>query len=250
MGAEYEMGMHRDEDRRPLRWIVLDAVGTLIEPSPDVATVYHKIGAKYGSRLSRDEVKQRFRRAFKDAHRADGLPDATAFSTSESEEAHFWRAIVADVFEDVADSEACFRDLFEHFAQPSAWVCFDDVGSTLQRLAERGFRLAIASNFDRRLHPVCDGLAELSGIECRVVSSEVGYCKPASGFFEAVLRLTQARPEDVLMVGDDEANDVIGARQFGVQALHLRRDAAPLIEQPLLERTWIVSLQELEALTP
>lgn len=233
------------------RWIVLDAVGTLIEPAPDVATVYHMVGARYGSCLSGDEVRQRFRRAFKDAHRSDGLPDAAAFSTSESEEERFWRGIVAAVFEDVADNEACFRDLFDHFAQPSAWRCFDDVATTLQRLTERGFRLAIASNFDRRLHPLCDGLAALGGIECRVVSSEVGYRKPASGFFEAVLRLTQARPDDVLMVGDDEANDVIGARQFGLRALHLRRDAeTALIDQPLLERTWISSLQELEALTP
>ena len=184
-------------------------------------------------------------------HRSDGLPHVAAFSTNESEEEHFWRGIVAAVFEDVADSEACFRDLFEHFAQPSAWVCFDDVAATLRLLSERGFRLAIASNFDRRLHSVCDGLTALSGIECRVISSEVGYRKPASGFFEAVLRLTQARPEHVLMVGDDEANDVIGARQFGLRALHLRRDAeADWIEQPLFERPWIVSLRELEALTP
>ena len=234
-----------------LRWIVLDAVGTLIEPTPDVATAYHNVGAKYGSQLSREEVQQRFGRAFKAAHRSDGLTDAAAFSTSESEEERFWRAIVAAVFEDVTDIEACFRDLFEHFAQPTAWVCFDDVAATLRLLSERGLRLAIASNFDRRLHSVCDGLAALSGIECRVVSSEVGYRKPASGFFEAVLRLTQARPEEVLMVGDDEANDVIGARQFGLRALHLRRDAdAALIELPLFERPWIGSLQELEALTP
>ena len=233
------------------RWIVLDAVGTLIEPTPDVATAYHNVGAKYGSQLSRDEVQQRFRRAFKAAHRSDGLPEAAAFSTSESEEERFWRAIVSAVFEDVTDIEACFRDLFEHFAQPTSWVCFEDVATTLRLLAARGFQLAIASNFDRRLHLLCDGLAALSGIECRVVSSEVGYRKPASGFFEAVLRLTQARPEDVLMVGDDEANDVIGARQFGLRALHLRRDAETAqLDRPLLERTWISSLQELEALTP
>lgn len=209
-----------------IRWIAFDAVGTLIEPHPSVAVAYHAIGERYGSRLGVEEVRLRFRAAFSRSEEEDAAAmngEAATYATSEARERRRWERIVAEVFDDVAELEPCFRDLWNHFADPASWRCFDDVAPSLARLAREGVQFAIGSNFDSRLHAVCDGLSELAGMGTRVVSSEVGYRKPGAGFFQALESRLGCAPGDVLVVGDDWENDVCGAMEAGMQAVFLDR---------------------------
>lgn len=203
------------------RWIIFDAVGTLIFADPPVHLVYHRIGSAHGSRLSAGEVRTRFRSAF--SSRTGATADGAPRKTSESEERRFWRAVVADVFPDVSDVTACFGELFEHFASATAWQCFADVAETVPIFQSRGFRLAIASNFDGRLHRVCRGLEELTAFEKVIVSSEVGYAKPARQFFDSLLEQCGCSRDSVVFVGDDAVADIAGARQSGLEAVHLDR---------------------------
>jgi putative hydrolase of the HAD superfamily len=91
-------------------------------------------------------------------------------------------------------------------------------------LARRGYLLGIASNFDGRLRTICRGHSPLD--ECRhiFVSSEVGFPKPELPFYRAVEERLGLLPEQILLVGDDEAADVTGPIAVGWQALWLRRD--------------------------
>jgi putative hydrolase of the HAD superfamily len=212
-----------------IRWIVFDAVGTLIEPHPSVAAAYHAIGSRYGSRLNQDEVRRRFRAAFsrsevEDAAAINGEGDL--YATSEARERQRWERIVAEVFDDVAELGRCFQDLWDHFADPASWRCFEDVAPALARLADQGAQFAIASNFDSRLHAVCDGLPDVAGIRTRVVSSEVGYRKPGAGFFSALLSRLGCGPGELLVVGDDWENDIRGSLDAGMRAVYLDRRGA------------------------
>ncbi|MFP6762523.1 MAG: HAD-IA family hydrolase [Planctomycetaceae bacterium] len=212
----------------PVRWVVCDAVGTLIYAVPDVATTYHQIGRRHGSVLSRSEISTRFSAAFQEAETRDSTawrgsdgnrPDTGGtLLTCESLEKRRWRRIVDSVLPDVDSPDACFDELFEHFGKPSSWACFEDVHPTLTGLQRRGIRLAIASNFDSRLHTVCDGLEPLRTIEHCVVSSEVGFRKPSRSFYDAVLCRIGSAACEVLMVGDDLQNDVCGAQSAGIRA--------------------------------
>lgn len=212
-----------------IRWVVFDAVGTLIYPTPDVATAYHRVGSVHGSRLSRDQVRDRFRTAFRQTETSD-RSGAAGMTTCEADEVARWKQVVADVFDDLSADAAdeCFRELFDHFARPSAWACFDDVAPTIAALRDRGLRIVIASNFDRRLHPVCDGLPPLDEIAVRVVSSEVGFNKPSPGFYEAALRLIDTSADEVIVVGDDAVNDVQGAEQAGIRGVLIDRGGTRL----------------------
>ncbi|REJ72620.1 MAG: HAD-IIIA family hydrolase [Planctomycetota bacterium] len=203
------------------RWIVFDAVGTLIFADPPVHLAYHRIGRAHGSRLSPAEVQARFQAAF--AHRVARSADNGPLTTSEAEERRFWQSLVGEVLPDAVDRDACFDELFRHFASPGSWQCFADVEETAAILREQDCRLAIASNFDGRLRGVCAALEELAAFEEVVVSSEVGYAKPAPQFFEAVLARCHCAPEQVVFVGDDAVNDVHGAQQAGLEAVHLDR---------------------------
>ena len=224
--------------------VAFDAVGTLIYPDPPVAEVYARIGRKYGSELSETEVGDRFREAFHKMY-------SGRTATDEGLERWKWRMIVNLVFRfhEAEKTENCFEELFEHFGQASSWRCYPDVEATLSELESRSLQLVLASNFDRRAHSICEGLAELAPLKTRVVSSEVGVHKPARGFYRALLEQTGLVPERVLMVGDDWNNDVIGAMESGLKVVYLDRSLAPSNQRIQIAKT-IHSLTELLELLP
>jgi putative hydrolase of the HAD superfamily len=215
---------HVPQKGAKLRWIAFDAVGTLIEPVPSAADAYYEVARRHGSRLSRDEISRRFQRTFRETERGKhASPGESRLATSESIEKERWRAIVSAVIDDVSNVDLCFDELFDHFARPESWKCFSDVKTTLDRLRRMGLNVAIASNFDGRLHGVCDGLDVLRDFACRVISAEVGFRKPSPRFFEALLSVAGCRPEELLMVGDDDENDCAGARRVGIDAVLVDR---------------------------
>src|SRR5438132_12667033 len=104
-----------------IRWIMFDAVGTLIYPDPPVARVYHRVARRFGSRLSEDEIGERFRQVLA-AEQAWGMP------TSEANERERWRRIVGAVIDDVpASGDVVFQRLWWRFSQPKSWRLFRDV---------------------------------------------------------------------------------------------------------------------------
>ncbi|MBS0261888.1 MAG: HAD-IA family hydrolase [Planctomycetes bacterium] len=213
---------------RPYQWIAFDAVGTVIRPQPAAAEVYHQIASRFGSQISAPEVTRRFRQAFHDSEQGDAsLPPNVRLATSETNEYQRWQKIVATVLDDLPDIGPCFEALFRHFGLPESWRCFDEVAEVLTALQSKGYQIALASNFDKRLHSVCDGLPALRDIGVRVISSEVGYRKPAPGFYDALLAATKCPPEQILMVGDDYTNDVVGARAAGLPAVMVNRRSSP-----------------------
>jgi putative hydrolase of the HAD superfamily len=201
-----------------IRCIVFDAVGTLIHPEPGVGQAYAKVGKRHGSRRSIDELRQRFRTAFE---RQEQIDRAAAWKTDEDRELRRWRDIVTEAIDDVADPEACFAELYEHFAQPSAWRCDPDTEMVLTELRRRGMVTAMASNFDHRLHRVTAGLPELRTLKAVIVSSEVGWRKPAAEFFQAMTRPLELDLTAILYIGDDRKNDYEGALAAGLSAMLL-----------------------------
>ena len=208
------------------QWLVFDAVGTLIDPDPTVAVAYHSVGSRFGSQFRVEDVGPRFRAAFRGSE-LDGFPGGPPAAgrgiTSDAIEEARWRWIVRQVFSDVRDQEGCFRELWDHFARPSSWRCFADVGDALAQFAQAGYKLAIASNFDIRLHSVCDFLPAMRPIGRRVVSATVGFRKPAPEFYAAVIQACGCDPRQILMIGDNHEYVVLAPRATGLQALHLDR---------------------------
>jgi putative hydrolase of the HAD superfamily len=207
-----------------VRAIFFDAVCTLIHPDPPAPEVYAAVGRRFGSILSLKIIQTRFKNACRreeEADRANGL------RTGEVHEHNRWRRIVAQVLSDVHD-EACFAELFAHFGRPESWRCDPQAETVLRDLAKRGFLLGMASNFDSRLRPVVDGLAELRQLRHLIISSEVGWRKPAPEFFEAMARMVELPPAKILYIGDDRANDYEGAREAGMRAvLYDAQDSRP-----------------------
>jgi putative hydrolase of the HAD superfamily len=202
----------------PIRAIFFDAVGTLIHPEPSAAAVYAGIGTRFGSRLGTGAIRTAFAEAFA---RQDQLDRDNGWKTDEAREVQRWRSIVGEVLPDVPERErdSCFVALYEHFGQPANWRCDPAADKVIGELGRRGYRIGIASNFDRRLRQVLSGFRQLAALQPVVISSEVGWRKPAAAFFQALARAAALAPREVLYVGDDFVNDFDGARSAGCQAL-------------------------------
>lgn len=201
-----------------IRAVFFDAVGTLLHPVPSAAEVYAQIGRQFGSRRTLAEIGPRFRAAFR---QEEALDFQQGLRTSEAREELRWRRIVAAVLDDVIDPEACFQELFAHFARPAAWRCDPDAAVLIQAMAARGLDLGLASNYDQRLHMVVAGFPQLALLRHVIVSAEIGWRKPASEFFAILAERAGCPLEQVLLVGDDRINDYDGARAAGLHALLL-----------------------------
>jgi putative hydrolase of the HAD superfamily len=226
-----------------IRVVVFDAVGTLIHPRPSVGEIYESVGRRYGSKLTTEQIRSRFARALLAEEERDRL---LGFGTDEAREAERWRNIVAQVFDDVADPEPVFQELFAYFAQPSAWMVNPEIMAEPLRSSLQGYRLGIASNYDRRLHDVVSGIPALQAFEHIVVSSEVGWRKPAPAFFDALAARFKVRPTEMLFLGDQIDVDYRAALGAGLRAI-LFDPSKRHLDEPVAR---ITTLSELADLLP
>jgi len=198
-----------------IRAVFFDAVGTLIHPEPTAAVVYATVGNSFGSRLAVDEIAARFRPAFA---RQEAIDRTHGLRTSEERERQRWRDIVGEVLSGASDPQRCFEELFTHFSRPEAWRCDPEAAAILVELERHDYILGMASNYDSRLRSVAEGLPQLRPLRHLVISSEVGWRKPAPQFFAALCASVGLAANEVLFVGDDRANDYDGALAAGLRA--------------------------------
>jgi len=203
-----------------VRWILFDAVGTLIFPDPSVAEAYFAAATRFGSRLPMAEIRRRFSVALEKGF-------AGGCATSEENERHRWQSIVGEVLSDIPNHrDAVFQQLWQHFAEPKHWGLYDDVASTLSLLRSRGLKLGIASNFDGRLKNIVRGHAALAACDAVFVSSDIGYCKPDPRFFRGIEERLGVDATQIALVGDDEVCDIEAALAAGWRAIHLDRSGS------------------------
>jgi len=221
--------------------LLFDAVGTVLFPAPPAEVAYAQHGQRWGSALTAEEIRSRFRVAFRRQETVDH--DTLAQQTSENRERLRWATIVAEVFVELPETRGLFEALWSHFARPEHWQLFLDARALLPRLTAAGVPWGLASNFDARLHALACGIPELRGAREVLISSELGHRKPSPLFFARCEERLMKQPSELALVGDDLVNDFRGAQQAGWRAVQvLRLDTGPRNEER------IASLLELETL--
>lgn len=218
------------------RAVFFDAVGTVLFPSPSAPTVYVEVARRHGLVLAQDAVRHRLWMQFRNEERHDR---ERGWITSEDREETRWRAIVSAAIDGA--TEELFRELYQHFAQPHAWSVPAGAAECIARLHSQGVKQGLASNYDLRLANVVEGTPALHPLRDRlVISSLVGWRKPAPQFFDAVVTAAGCNPADILFVGDDVENDFEGAKAAGMQPLLLDEQGK---HEQISPRVW--SLAEL-----
>jgi len=213
--------------RARIKAVYFDAAGTLIKPARRVGESYATIAEKYGKQVTPSQLAERFPLCFDGAPRL-AFPGA-ATDQFDQLERDWWKKLVGQVFEPFGPFDGFddyFTELFDYYAQPSAWALFPEVPGTLAALEHRGIKLAVISNFDSRLVGILDGLGIGSRFADVFVSSRIGYAKPDRRIFDIALSRHGLGAEAAIHVGDSETNDLHGARNAGLKALLVDRQAA------------------------
>jgi putative hydrolase of the HAD superfamily len=219
----------------PLRAVLFDATGTLIEVAEPVGESYARVAARHGAEISAWRLDDAFRRVLRGAPPLvfPGVPRAQI----EAHERAWWRALVRSVFlaADSAvrprDFEACFEEIFRHFAAASAWRVRPGAPQALAALRRAGLATAVVSNFDRRLHGILAGLALAPLLDVVVLPSDAGAAKPDPAILRHALACLGCAPDSAVVVGDDPARDLEPARHLGLAAIDVR-ELATLADLP------------------
>lgn len=104
------------------------------------------------------------------------------------------------------------------YAARNAVECYADVIPALQRLVRR-FALVSLSNGNADLQRI--GLSQY--FRFSISAREFGKAKPAAEIFHAACARLGLRPRQVLHVGDDPLQDVLGAREAGLRCAWVNR---------------------------
>ena len=194
----------------PVRAVTFDAGGTLIEPFPSVGQIYGEMAAEFGFHCkTADELNESFFRAWKNRQTFD-------YSRSH------WEKLVEQTFDGPLPA-GLFDAIYGRFKEASAWRVYDDVEETVTQLRQRGYKLAVISNWDERLLNLLEVLGIAKYLDHIVLSIQVGATKPSKPIFERALRLLGATPVEALHIGDSLSEDVAGAHACGMHSLLLDR---------------------------
>ncbi|GJN39571.1 hypothetical protein PR202_gb28696 [Eleusine coracana subsp. coracana] len=225
--------------------LLLDAGGTLLQVARPVAETYAFIGRRYGSdettfvalavplsrafhrtyavflvpnvrpstgvTMPKRRIMEGFKRAFAAPwpktlrYQGDGRP--------------FWRIVVAEATGCTDDDY--FEEVYQHYAHGDAWRLPVGADTTLHELKDAGVKLAVVSNFDTRLWKLLKDLNVSDMFDAIVVSSEVGFEKPAPEIFKIALAVLKdqigVEASKAVHVGDDETADKAGANAVGLE---------------------------------
>ncbi len=200
--------MRQDWDK--IKVLAVDLIGTLAKR---VNATFAVRGSEYLAEHGYPIEPERFRRAYRTRY--------TEYSMGNyASEREFYAALACDL--SINEWDPWLQALTElriGYSKP-----FRDAQAFLEQVS-RAYRLVLASNHvaDWARRVVANARWD-SYFHKRVISSECRFRKPSQQFFQEVLRVSGvAYPQEVLFIGDSLTNDVYGATNAGLRAVHVAR---------------------------
>lgn len=209
----------------PITAVTLDAGNTLLYCDPPPAAIYAHHLSRHGPRVSPDEVGPVFAAAWSDLQQR--LPaGADRYGARPGSERDWWAAFVREVvrrLDHPAPWQPLLDDLYAAFSSADVWHSFPETRSVLRQLADRRLRLAVISNWDRRLPEILARLDIDHFFDVVTVSSLVGVEKPAPRIFQLTLDRLEVAPGAAVHVGDSPHDDYHGAAAAGLTPVLIDR---------------------------
>lgn len=239
-----------------IRAILFDAAGTLIYLPRGVGWHYREVFARHGLQADENRLTAAFAEAFKagGSRAAAAAPPGTANFhigtpphaarpiSRPDDDKQWWRTLVrrvitaCDLHPPEPAFDTLFEDLYAHFAQPGVWALYPDALPVLEALHGK-YKLAILSNFDRRLYPVLEHLGIRHFFDAILISSEIGIDKPDPRAFAIALHRLAVPPAETIHAGDDPTHDWQAAQNAGLHLYKVHRPQTTLENLPTFARS-------------
>ena len=205
--------------------VTFDAGGTMIYCDPSPGEIYAHHLSRHGRPVRAEEVGPVFREAWAELQKRT-VPGKNRYNSVPGGELGWWGEFVREVLRRLdhdAPWEPLLEDLYAAFCDASVWRVFPETMSTLEALAGCGVRLAVISNWDRRLPDILRSLGLFEIFETVTVSSIEGFEKPSSEIFHRTLERMEISAEEAIHVGDSPLEDYTGAETAGLGAALIDR---------------------------
>ena len=205
-----------------IRAVTFDAANTLLHPKPSVGAIYREVMLQHGLDYQEAELQDGFRRAFSSIHKDTRILDG------EARERSYWQQIVRHSIEDLTpqpqDFDALFESLWQEFAYGHRWQIADGAKQTLASLRDRGFIVALLTNWDSRVRSVLNELQLQDAFDHVFISSELNAEKPDPEIFQQSAARLELEPHQILHIGDSYQHDIRGAQDAGWRCIRLTHE--------------------------
>jgi putative hydrolase of the HAD superfamily len=221
-GRELALGLARTAGAAPLpvRAVLLDALGTLLELEPPAPRLVAELAAR-GVAVSEADAAGALRSeiAYYRAHHDEAV-DAAALADLRDRCTVVLAGALPEHARDAPDLRGALLASLRFRAYP-------EVPGVLAALRAAGLRLVVVSNWDVSLHEALASTGLTPHLDGAISSAEAGAAKPATAVFERALALAgDVEPAAAVHVGDDPGADVAGARAAGIAPVLVVRDGS------------------------
>jgi putative hydrolase of the HAD superfamily len=203
----------------PVRAVLLDALGTMLELRDPVEPLRRELGERLGLEVGPDTAHAALAAeiSFYRAHHLEGRDGASLAAL---------RLRCAEVL--LGELGEAGRAVRPRDAVPALLAALEfrpypEVPAALAELRGRGLRLVVVSNWDVSLHGVLARTGLSRHMTGAVTSAEAGEAKPATAIFERALAMAGVPGRSAVHCGDSPREDLEGAHAAGVRAVLMDR---------------------------
>jgi putative hydrolase of the HAD superfamily len=203
-----------------LKALFLDAEGTFILFNPSLGEIYKNFWRFRGIEIDPEETSKEIRYNFKRIFKEELKPPLNGELCKK-----VWNEVfkmVFKMFEKLEVFEEVFREVYQFFGSPECVKIVPGFLEFLEKVKERGIKVAVVSNWDCRLYSVLEGHNLLSYFDGVFLGCEVGYLKPYPEIFLKALQFFNLKPNEVLMIGDTFEDDIKTPTELGMLTYHIQ----------------------------
>lgn len=205
--------------RLQLRLLTWDVKDTLLRVRRPIGEEYATKAQAHGLEVEAAALGQAFRQVYK--AQSHSFPNYGLSHGLTSRQ--WWLDVVLQTFHlaGIRDAQAVASiadQLYKDFSSPCTWQMLEGAEATLKGCRKRGLRLAVVSNFDRRLEDILVGFGLREHFDFVLTSEATGWPKPDPRIFREALRLAHVEPAVAAHIGDSYHCDYRGAQAVGMHS--------------------------------
>ncbi|XP_073414404.1 haloacid dehalogenase-like hydrolase domain-containing protein 3 [Dendrobates tinctorius] len=207
-----------------LKLLTWDVKDTLLRMRLPVGQQYQAEARSRGLQVDSATLESSFRQVYGNQCRL--FPN---YGRSQGMTSHqWWLDVVSQTFRFAGVQDEKFlrplsEKLFQDFSTAKYWEVLPGAREALIGCSELGLKMAVISNFDRRLDDILRQVELDRHFDFVLTSESAGVAKPDVGIFHKALKLGDVVPHQVAHVGDDFVNDYTAAREAGMVSFLLQK---------------------------